>query len=167
LVLIQPFSAVKGKQCSPSVYEALFDALPQDTDIRITGAPGDMDVNPKFAHLLNLPNVSFNDVGFVDLVSLINAARLVVSVDTAVMHLSVAKGAPTLCLASAAYVGEIVPYAQDLLPDNVDFYYKPMPCEGCFGICINPLQNGSFKCIDELETITVVSKGIRLFEKIW
>jgi ADP-heptose:LPS heptosyltransferase len=87
-------------------------------------------------------------------------------VDTAVMHLSVAMGAPTLCLASAAYVGEIVPYAKDISPKNVEFYYKPMPCEGCLGYCINSLQNGSFKCIDELEVKIIVSKAIGLFEKI-
>ena len=166
LVLIQPFSAVRAKQCLPAVYEALFDALPQDTDIRITGAPNEMDKNPTFAYLLNRPNVSFEDAEFIDLAGLMKAARLVVSVDTAVMHLSVAEGAPTLCLASAAYVGEIVPYAKNISPKNVKFYYKPMPCEGCLGYCINSLQNGSFKCIDELEVKTVVSKAIGLFEKI-
>jgi ADP-heptose:LPS heptosyltransferase len=166
LVLIQPFSAVKAKQCAPAVYEALFDALPQDTDIRITGAPNEMDRNPTFAYLLNRPNVSFEGAGFLDLAGLMKAARLVVSVDTAVMHLSVAGGAPTLCLASAAYVGEIVPYAKSISPKNVEFYYKSMSCEGCLGLCIHSLQNGSFKCIDELEVKTVVSKAIRLFEKI-
>ena len=127
LVLIQPFSAVKAKQCAPAVYEALFDTLPQDTDIRITGEPHEMDKNPTFAYLLNRPNVSFEDAGFIDLAGLVKTARLVVSVDTAVMHLSVAEGAPTLCLASAAYVGEIVPYAKDISPKNVEFYYKTMP----------------------------------------
>jgi len=166
LVLIQPFSAVKAKQCAPTVYEALFDNLPQDTDIRITGAPNEMDKNPTFAYLLNRPNVSFEDAGFIDLAGLMKVARLVVSVDTAVMHLSVAEGAPTLCLASAAYVGEIVPYAKTISPKNVEFYYKSMICEGCLGHCINSLQNGSFKCIDELEVKTVVSKAIGLFEKI-
>jgi ADP-heptose:LPS heptosyltransferase len=162
LVLIQPFSAVKAKQCGPDVYQALFDALPADTDIRITGASGEMDKNPSYAHLLERANVSFEDAGFVELAGLLKAARLVVSVDTAVMHLSVAVGAPTLCLASAAYVGEIVPYAKNLIPSNVEFYYKSMTCEGCLGSCINSLQNGSFKCIDELENPTVVSKALRL-----
>jgi ADP-heptose:LPS heptosyltransferase len=165
LVLIQPFSAVKAKQCGPDVYQALFDALPADTDIRITGAPDEMDKNPSYAHLLERANVSFEDAGFVELAGLLKAARLVVSVDTAVMHLSVAVGAPTLCLASAAYVGEIVPYAINLIPSNVEFYYKSMTCKGCLGKCINSLQNGSFKCIDELDSPTVVSKALRLLTR--
>ena len=166
LVLIQPFSAVTAKQCGPDVYQALIDALPADTDIRITGAPGEMDKNPTYKSLLDRANVSFEDAGFVELAELLKAARLVVSVDTAVMHLSVAVGAPTLCLASAAYVGEIVPYAKELIPYHVDFYYKSMACDGCLGSCINSLQNGSFKCIDELETPTIVSKALRLLTSL-
>ncbi len=164
LVLIQPFSAVKAKQSAPEIYEALLDALPVEADVRITGASGEMAANPAYKGLLGRPNVRFDDATFQDLLPMLQRARLVVSVDTAVLHLSVAAGAPTLCLASAAYVGEIVPYAPELCPAYVDFYYKPMSCEGCLGDCIHPLQNGAYRCVAELETETVVAKALGLFE---
>ncbi|NQW00138.1 MAG: lipopolysaccharide heptosyltransferase family protein [Rhodospirillales bacterium] len=163
LVLIQPFSAVKAKQLAPAVYGALIDALGDDVAVRITGAPGEMDANPPFKALLARPNVEFEDAGFEPLLALLQTARLVVSVDTAVMHLSVAAGAPTLCLASAAYVGEIVPYAPELQPSHVDFYYKSMDCEGCLGTCIKSLRGGAFPCIAELEPDVIIEKALKLF----
>lgn len=163
-VFIQPFSAVKAKQCAPAVYEALIDALPENTLVYLTGAPGEMDANPDYMALLNRPNVEFEDAGFADLVCRLETARLVVSVDTAVMHLGAAVGAPTLCLASAAYVGEIVPYAENLIPENIDFYYKPMDCEGCLGNCVKSLKNGIYPCVFELETDQIVSRALAIFE---
>ncbi len=163
LVLIQPFSAVKAKQYDVSVYASLIDALPKDTQIKITGAPGEMDKNPDYTPLLNHSNVSFDSSGFEDLLGFIQAARLVVSVDTAVMHLSVAAGAPTLCLASAAYVGEIVPYAPDLSPGNVFFHYKTMACEGCLGNCIHQLQAQKFLCIADPPIKDLVEKALALY----
>ena len=82
---------------------------------------------------------------------LLRAARLVVSVDTALMHLAVAVGAPTIGLASAAFVGEIVPYDPAIQPDNVRFIYHSMPCEGCLGDCVLPAENGMFPCVARLE----------------
>ncbi len=164
-VYIQPFSAVKAKQCHRDVYEALIKSLPASMRIFITGAPGEMDANPEFKPLLDLPNVEFDDSGFEELFGKLRGAALVVSVDTAVMHLSVVAGAPTLCIASAAYVGEIVPYADQFQSDLVDFYYKPMDCEGCLGDCIKPLNADRYQCIAELETETVVSRAMALIEK--
>lgn len=164
VVFIQPFSAVKAKQCAPAVYEALIDALPNHTQVQLTGAPGEMDANPDYKFLLSRANVTFNDMGFAELLPQLQQARLVVSVDTAVMHLSVAAGAPTLCLASAAYVGEIVPYAAEITPDHVDFYYKSMNCEGCLGNCIKPLQDDAYPCVAELETPQIVSRALTLFD---
>lgn len=164
-VYIQPFSAVKAKQCHADVYEALIKALTPSTPVFLTGAPGEMDANPEFKRLLELPNVSFDDCGFEELFVKLQTAALVVSVDTAVMHLSVVAGAPTLCIASAAYVGEIVPYADQFRSDRVDFYYKSMGCEGCLGDCIKPLNAQRYQCIAELESQTVVSRALALIEQ--
>jgi len=88
----------------------------------------------------------------------LRAANLVVSVDTACMHLAVAVGAPTLCLASAAYVGEIVPYDSALTPPNVQFVYKNMDCEGCLGNCHLPPENGMYPCVAQLLETTVLNR---------
>ncbi|MFQ5763505.1 MAG: glycosyltransferase family 9 protein [Rhodospirillales bacterium] len=150
LAVIQPFSAVKRKQSPPDVYRRIIGTLPAGTRVVVTGAAGDMDANPEFKALLDLPGVEFDDSGFRELVPLLRAARLVVSVDTALMHLAVAVGAPTVCLASAAFVGEIVPYDPAVRPPNARFVYHSMPCEGCLGDCILAPEDGMFPCVARL-----------------
>ena len=150
-VLVQPFSAVPGKQSPPALYRSLFETLPADHRVIVAGAPGDLEKNPKFQALLDPPRVVFDASTFEALVPTLRAARLVVSVDTALMHLAVALGAPTLCLASAAYVGEIVPYAPEITPPNVRFLYQPMDCQGCLGSCTLPAEDGMFPCVAALD----------------
>lgn len=155
-VVMQPFSAVKRKQSPPALYRRIIEVLPKGTSVVITGTPGDLDANPEFKALLDLPGVRFDDSGFADLVPTLRAARLVVSVDTALMHLAVAVGAPTLCLASAAFVGEIVPYDPAIAPPNARFVYHSMPCEGCLGDCILPAEHGMFPCVARLEEERII-----------
>lgn len=151
VAVIQPFSAVTRKRSPPDVYRRIIEALPAGTRVVVTGAAGDMDANPEFKALLDLPGVEFDDSGFRELVPLLRAARLVVSVDTALMHLAVAVGAPTVCLASAAFVGEIVPYDPAVAPPNARFVYHSMPCEGCLGDCILAPEDGMFPCVARLD----------------
>jgi hypothetical protein len=74
------------------------------------------------------------------------------------MHLAVAVGVPTLCLASAAFVGEIVPYDPAIAPPNARFVYYSMPCEGCLGDCILPAEHGMFPCVARLDEQRIVDK---------
>lgn len=161
-VLAQPFSAVVAKQYPPALYRRIREALPRETRLVITGAPGDLERNPDYRELLELPGVSFDSSTFQDLVPLLRAARLVVSVDTALMHLAVAVGAPTLCLASAAYVGEIVPYAPEITPDNAHFLYRPMDCQGCLGACSLPLERTMYPCVARLDPEQVTARVMDL-----
>lgn len=155
-VVMQPFSAVKQKQSRPALFRRIIEALPQGTTVAITGAPGDIDANPEFKALLDLPGVRFDPSSFADLVPVLRAAKLVVSVDTALMHLAVAVGAPTLCLASAAYVGEIVPYDPAITPPNARFVYHSMPCEGCLGSCVLAPEDGMFPCVARLDEAQIL-----------
>jgi hypothetical protein len=150
-ILIQPFSAVAAKQSPVALYRHIIETLPQGMSIALTGAPGDMNANPDFQQLLSRPGVSFNSNGFEELVPALKAAKLVISVDTALMHLAVALGTPTICLASAAYVGEIVPYAPEITPDNAHFIYQPMDCEGCLGNCHLAPIDGMYPCVAGIE----------------
>jgi len=158
LVLIQPFSAVKAKQCSPALYQNLIEVLPDNTKVRITGTPSDLENNPEFKPLLEMKNVEFDTSTFEQLVPLMQRSSLVISVDTAVMHLAVTLGTQTLCLASAAYVGEITPYAPEISPNNAHFLYQPMECQGCLGDCSKPLQENQYACIAALDEKTVLEK---------
>lgn len=161
-VLIQPFSAVRAKQQPTDLYRKIIASLPQATSVAITGAPRDLDTNPDFRQLLDLPGVTFESSGFAELAPKLRAARLVVSVDTAAMHLAVAVGAPTLCLASAAYVGEIVPYAPEITPDNAHFIYQHMDCQGCLGACVHPLEDNMYRCVAAIDDDQVVSEALRI-----
>ena len=151
VVVMQPFSAVKQKQSPPALYRRLIESFPAGTRVVITGTRSDLDANREFKTLLDLPGVTFDDRVFEDLVPMLRGARLVVSVDTALMHLAVAVGAPTLCLASAAYVGELIPYDAAVTPPNVRFVYHSMPCEGCLGDCVLPAEDGMFPCVAALD----------------
>ncbi|HER27080.1 MAG TPA: lipopolysaccharide heptosyltransferase family protein, partial [Rhodospirillales bacterium] len=96
-------------------------------------------------------NVTFDGSTFADLAPRLKAARLVISVDTALMHLAIALGAPTLGLASAAYVGEIVPYAPEITPDNAHMIHQPMDCQGCLGDCRKEKIDGMYLCVATLD----------------
>lgn len=156
-VVIQPFSAVKAKQPAPAVFAAILDSVGPGVDVVLTGAPNEMEANPDYKVLLDRPNVRFDGAPFKDIVPMLRAATLVVSVDTALMHVAAIAGAPTLCLASAAYVGEIVPYADEVAPANVRFVYRPMECQGCLGACVKPFQAGMYACVAALDVEQVVA----------
>jgi ADP-heptose:LPS heptosyltransferase len=167
VVVIQPFSAVKRKQIPPSHYRHIIERLSSETRIIMTGAPGDFDENIEFKPLLKIPRVEFNCSKFEDLVPLLRAAKVVISVDTAIMHLAVSVGAPTICIASAAYVGEIVPYHKSISPKNARFIYHSMECEGCLGNCIHPLENGMYPCValhEEEQILAIVSEFVPVLE---
>lgn len=163
-IIIQPFSAVAAKQVDARIYNALLDALPADYGVRITGLESDLEKNPEIRPLLKRQNVQFDSSTFAEISPRLRGAALVVSVDTALMHLAVALGAPTLCLASAAYVGEIVPYDERVRPENVTFMFESMSCEGCLGDCIHPLVDGRFRCVDALSPGNVAAAALELLQ---
>lgn len=157
-VLFQPFSAVKEKQSPPELWALIARSLPEGWRVRLAGHPSDLDKNPEYRALLDLPNVTFEGAPFATLAGIIQGCRLVVSVDTACMHLAVVLGAPTLCLASSAYVGEIVPYAPEITPANAHFLRHDMDCRGCLGDCRLPSQRGMYPCVAALDSDAVLAQ---------
>lgn len=157
-VLFQPFSAVKQKQSPPELWAMIARSLPQGWQVRLAGHPSDLDRNPEYRALLDLPNVTFEGAPFAELAGIIQGCRLVVSVDTACMHLAVVLGAPTLCLASSAYVGEIVPYAPEVTPANAHFVRHDMDCRGCLGDCRLPSERGMYPCVAALDSDAILAQ---------
>lgn len=164
MVIVQPFSAVREKQSPPALYARIAAALPPGWSLRIAGHPGDLDKNPDYRPLLDLPNVSFEPAPFSELAGILRGARLVVSVDTACMHLAAALGVPTLCLASAGFVGEIVPYADEVMPGNLRVLYQPMDCAGCLGDCRLKAVNSMFPCVAALDSDAILTDIARMVE---
>ena len=101
--------------------------------------------------MLDGKRVRFEGAKFKDLAPILAAARMVVSVDTACMHLAALLGAPTLCLASAAYVGEIVPYDDSIAPENLTVLYANCAHQGCLGACVYAPQQGMYPCVADLD----------------
>ena len=163
-VVIQPFSAVREKQSQPGLYRRIIEAVGPSYDVVFTGAPGDLDRNREYEKLMAPPGVTFNSAGFAELVPMLRAAALVISVDTALMHLAVAVGAPTLCLAGAAYVGEIVPYDPAVAPKNAHFIYHDMDCRGCLGDCVHQLVDGMYPCVAGLDADAVLAEVRELLD---
>ncbi|TAN46268.1 MAG: lipopolysaccharide heptosyltransferase family protein [Rhodospirillales bacterium] len=164
-VFIQPFSAVKSKQCPPGFYLPLLEALPSTHAVSLLGAPADLERNQEFKSLLERPNVSFDARPFKDLLPALRAASLVVSVDTALMHLAALSGAPTLCLASAAYAGEIVPYPAETCPATVRFLMTGMECQGCLGVCTWPGHDTIYPCVAKLDAQEAARLALELMEE--
>jgi len=156
VVILQPFSAVAEKQPSPNLCAKIIESLGDRFDIVMTGGPDDRANNPAYEGLFNGPNVRFDDRPFDAIVPLLRAASCVVSADTALMHLAIAVGAPTVGLASAAYVGDLVPYPREATPGTARFHYTPMPCQGCVGSCNQPLEDSRWACVARLDANAII-----------
>ncbi len=156
-VLLHPFSSEAPRQFPYRRFEAIVERLGDRFSIILSAGPGDLERNPEYRGLLRRSNVGLNEDPLQAKLAVLRSARLVVSVDTSIMHLAVGAGAPTLCLSSAAHVVDSVPYDPAITPDNVTFLYHDMPCRGCLGNCIHPLEEGRFACVARLSGDEVVA----------
>ena len=161
--VVHPFSAVPARQHPPALYRRILDALPAGTPWVLSAGPGDLDRSPEFRALLERPGATLSEAGLEDKAALMAAARLVVSVDTSVMHLAVGVGAPTLCLASAAHVIDSVPYDPGMTPDNVTFLYHDMECRGCLGTCILSPEGGRYPCVARFDGGLAVAAAVGIW----
>jgi hypothetical protein len=156
-VVLFPFSAVAQRQLPVELWRLIVNAVPAPWRVVVAGHRNDFDRNPAYIQLQSLPNVSLETSGFEHLSSILRGARMVVGVDTAGLHLAVLLGAPTLCFASAAFVGAGVPYDEMVAPNNVRFLYTPMDCQGCLGRCKFKPVDGMYPCVAELDTDAMLS----------
>lgn len=156
-IVLLPFSGVKQRQLPAEVWRQLADLVPPNWQVLVAGHKNDFDKNPEYMAMLTQPNVRMETSGFEKLASVLLGSKLAIGVDTAGLHLAVLLGVPTLCLASAAYVGAGVPYDERVVPGNVQFVYVPMECQGCLGRCKFPLEDGMYKCVNAIDTDQVLA----------
>lgn len=156
VAVLQPFSAVTLKQSPVELWNRIIAAIPPQWEIKVAGHPNDLSRNPAYQILLDHPNVQFEGVPFAQLAGILRGAQMVISVDTACLHLAAILGAPTLCLASAAYVGEIMPYAAEIMPPGLTVHHASCPAMGCLGQCVYPPERGMYPCVAALDPEAVV-----------
>jgi len=158
LFVIHPFSAIKERQYSVKIFQQILEILPVDCHIALSCGPEDLEKNPEYKILLDDQRLYADSSTFEEKASSLQAARLVISIDTSVMHLATLCGAPTLCLASSAHVVDSIPYDDRMIPDNVSFLFHDMECRMCLGQCSRPLEDNRYACIARMETGTVLDK---------
>ncbi|HJN23818.1 MAG TPA: glycosyltransferase family 9 protein, partial [Rhodospirillales bacterium] len=147
LFMLHPFSAVKERQYSVKIFQEILEILPLDCDIALSCGPEDLTTNPEFKMLLDDARVYVDMCSFEYRASTLQATKLVISIDTSVMHLATLCGTPTICLASAAHVIDSIPYDERMIPKNVCFLYHDMECRMCLGQCSHPLEDNRYPCI--------------------
>ncbi len=155
-VVFFPFSGVTQRMLPAEMWRLMAEAIPPHWQILVAGHRNDFDRHPEYMTLMSRPNVVMETSGFERLASILMGSRLAIGVDTAGMHLAVLLGIPTMCLASAAYVGAGVPYDDRVIPANVQFVYTPMECQGCLGRCKFPLVDGMYQCVADIDTDQVL-----------
>ena len=158
LFMIHPFSAVKERQYSVKMFQSIIEALPDNCDIALSSGPDDLLKNPEYKVLLNDPRVYADLTSLEEKASTLQTVKIVISIDSSVMHLATMCGAPTICLASAAHVIDSIPYDPRMTPNNVSFLYHDMECRMCLGQCSQPLEDDRYPCIARMESRLIVNK---------
>lgn len=154
LIILSPFSGNRLKNYAPEIFLRTIDFLPEDYQIVLCAHQNDIKNNPDFSALFTHPRIQIDTTHYEQQINLIKKASLILTVDTAFMHLAVAYNAPTICLMSSAYLGEFPNYPKT--KPYVKFIYNDISCQGCLGQCIRPIKNNRYPCIDLMKPSDII-----------
>lgn len=156
---ICPFTTRPQKHWFEDAWAALVPRVRAELGLEVVmlGGPGD---RPAAARLLaGMPKHLASAVGGTTLrqaAALIERARLLVGVDTGLMHMGTAFGIPTIAL-----FGSTRPYLEADSPRTV-VLYKSLPCSPCKR---NPTCGGAFTCMREITPDDVIRAARMLLER--
>jgi len=157
VVVIHPFASTRARQPSAAWFIRLLDHIPDGVRVVLSHGPGDLERNPDFAALAANPRVSLDGSSLEAKAAWLGGARLVVTVDTSLLHLGAISGVPVICIASAAHVIDSVPYDARMNAGNIRFVVGDPDCAGCIGNCVRPLVDDRYPCLDEIAVETVAA----------
>jgi hypothetical protein len=120
-VVLHPFPSFASKYFAPAVYEPLLAALAGSRDVLISSGPGDLAKHPEMRALAEHGHVRFVEMSLAEITPWVRGADLVVSVDTALAHLGIGCGTPTLVVHNTDDPGVYVPYPESLRPADAVF----------------------------------------------
>ena len=89
----------------------------------------------------------------VEFTAVIKSARLVVTNETAAVHIAAAVSAPCVCVLGGGHYGRFLPYPKQIAPDRPTpvVVTHPMECFGCDWRCIYHVAEGdAVPCIKEV-----------------
>ncbi len=109
-VVLQPFSPDVSCQPSADFYGSVLDAVPDDHQVSLLGSPELLERTPKIKALLERPNVALENTDLARALPMMLAARLVIAVESAPMHLAAISGVPTLGIVADEGNGDVLPY---------------------------------------------------------
>jgi heptosyltransferase-1 len=138
-VILAPFTTRPQKHWFDKRWAELAQRLSGRLTPVMLGGPADRE---RAAHIAALAGPGLvNLVGqttLTECAALIDAARLVVGVDTGLTHLGIAMRTPTVAL-----FGSTMPYLDTTRPDGL-VLYEPRPCSPCHR---RPVCDGRFDCM--------------------
>lgn len=157
LFILHPFAGDPRKNATPDVFHAVLRSLPRNARVLLSAAPGDLDRAPEFRTLLDDRRVILDVRSLRNKFARLRQARAIVAVDTALAHLAIVAGAPTICIGTAAYVDWAIPYDPRMSAPHARFIVPQVDCAGCLGSCRHALQDGRFPCVADHSAERVVA----------
>ncbi|MDP2653421.1 MAG: glycosyltransferase family 9 protein [Candidatus Omnitrophota bacterium] len=134
-------------------FEGFFCGYPL-TKVVLLGGPRDKKVNDAIFARLRSRNQVIDLTGSLNLrvlAKVIAHSKLLVSTDTAAIHIAAAVGTPNVCIMGGGHFGRFYPYG-DLSKNRI--VHKQMDCYGCNWRC----RYSSIKCIQDIDCEDVLKE---------
>ena len=155
--VICPFTTRPQKHWIESYWSGLIERLHKDLGLAVVmlGGPGDVAASSSIARGADVIN-AVGRTRLREAAALIERARLLIGVDTGLMHMGTAFGIPTIAL-----FGSTCPYLETDSPNTV-VLYKALACSPCRR---HPTCGGAYTCMREIRVGEVMSNAQRLLAK--
>lgn len=92
-------------------------------------------------------------------ISLISHAALVVTNDSAALHIAALSAVPLVCILGGGHFGRFAPYDNQAMNSDMAFVFEKMSCYDCDWHCIHKVaKQAAYPCIDRVTEIRVIAE---------
>ncbi len=166
-----PGAGWAGRMWPSSRFREIAQRIYQETGwcCVICGGSGDENAAAKITKKQNItPMYNFTGkTSLIELVGIIQQARLVVANETSAIHIATAVSTPSVCILGGGHYGRFVPYPRRLRGNKANPIpvFREMECFGCNWECVFKSKEGeAMPCIKDIsveDTWSVVLKVIQ------
>jgi ADP-heptose:LPS heptosyltransferase len=161
-LVVAPGASWQPKMWPINHFAELLQRLSKRFDLQIVlcGGPSDQALCRQLEALVSNHQV-INLAGqttLLELIEIIRSAKLLVTNDSAPVHISAATQTPSVCLLGGGHYGRFLPYTPEQVVDTVTpvVVTHPMPCFNCSWKCHYKLAQGSaVPCIADISVASV------------